>query len=90
MKKPKQRKKLKIRVPKYVPLQVKNEYKDHIECVVCDCECHKTTVMHFMACCNQCYQRYYDKDGNFDAGRYYNVLICPKEAYLFRGMCNEI
>ena len=43
---------------------------------VCKCECHKLgiTCMHFMPCCNLCYKKYINKDGNINKEFYKKVL----------------
>ena len=39
---------------------------------ICNCECHNegVGVMHFMACCDLCYETYQSADGKFDLDLY--------------------
>lgn len=42
------------------------------ETKICTCECHKKDghkVIHSFACCNLCYEKYIDINGNIDINR---------------------
>ena len=43
-----------------------------VEQKICNCECHNegVRIMHFMACCDLCYETYRTQDGEFDLGLY--------------------
>jgi len=42
----------------------------------CTCECHKdgNQIMHCMACCSECYEKFIDKNGKVDLIRYNDIL----------------
>ena len=43
---------------------------------LCDCDCHKegTEIMHFLSCCNFCYDKYLTKDGKVVPEQIYPLL----------------
>ena len=45
----------------------------------CLCECHQigSSIMHDFPCCNYCYEKYIDKDGDVDLSLYNDCIRDP-------------